>query len=352
MLLTTSPATVRRDARQLRKAGKIVMTRGWKHDMGPGTTHKAQILDLYFKGYQFTEIELKTNHSESSVRRYLRDFTQVVALPSELLAPRSASDRLLERSSEYLDLFRDHGAATPSLLEPASRKRGTRVRAPHPQLLALRRPANRWCPTDPDKSLEQIVLDRFLNHYGYDKGEVTARAIVCDLLQLIEQYFLICRPEPEAALLKFGQMAWPGSDRGAPKRAQRRDIPMKLVIATFLCDDDIQMIRDGFKSKELRLQRMVRWIDQAFDQGALLSQLDLAVLLNVCDAVVSQYVNEYQRLTGRVLPTRGNIHDLSDHHAQRDHRALISGQRHTASARNQSPRKRSIATSATSRPSA
>jgi hypothetical protein len=32
---------------------------------------------------------------------------------------------------------------------------------------------------------------------------------------------------------------------------------------------------------------------------------------NVCDAVVSDYVNEYQRTTGRILPTRGNIHDLS-----------------------------------------
>ncbi len=164
-----------------------------------------------------------------------------------------------------------------------------------------------------DKSLEQIVLDRFLNHYGYDKGEVTARAIVRDLLQLIERYFLICRPDPNAVLLKFGQMAWPAVPvEERPKRAKRiRDIPMKLVVLTFLCDEDIQMIRDGFKSQELRIQRMVRWIDQAFDQGALLSQLDLAVLLNVCDAVVSRYVNDYQRITGRVLPTRGNIHDLS-----------------------------------------
>ena len=164
-----------------------------------------------------------------------------------------------------------------------------------------------------DKSLERIVLDRFLNHYGYDKGEVTARAIVRDLLQLIERYFLICRPDPDAALLKFGQMAWPAVPiEERPKRGQRiRDIPMKLVVLTFLCDDDIQMIRDGFKSRELRMQRMVRWIDQAHDQGALLSQLDLAVLLNVCDAVVSDYVNDFQRTTGRVLPTRGNVHDLS-----------------------------------------
>ena len=56
---------------------------------------------------------------------------------------------------------------------------------------------------------------------------------------------------------------------------------------------------------------MVRWCEEAFDQGALLSQLDLAVLLNCCDAVVSNYANEYQRTSGKILPTRGNIHDLS-----------------------------------------
>ena len=40
-------------------------------------------------------------------------------------------------------------------------------------------------------------------------------------------------------------------------------------------------------------------------------RLDLAVLLNCCGAVVSDYVNEYQRASGNVLLTRGNIHDLS-----------------------------------------
>ena len=58
---------------------------------------------------------------------------------------------------------------------------------------------------------------------------------------------------------------------------------------------------------------MARWCDEAYDQGALLSQLDLAVLLNVCDAVVSRYVNDYQKTSGRLLPTRGNIHDLCGH---------------------------------------
>jgi hypothetical protein len=34
------------------------------------------------------------------------------------------------------------------------------------------------------KSLKHIILDRFLNQYGYDKGAVTASAIIDDLLAL------------------------------------------------------------------------------------------------------------------------------------------------------------------------
>lgn len=166
-----------------------------------------------------------------------------------------------------------------------------------------------------DKSLEQVLLHRFINHYGYEKGEVTARAIVKDLLQLIERHFLICRPHDDAVLLKYGQMAWPAVPiEERPKRGQRiQNTPMKLVVLTFLCDEDMQMIRQGFRSRELRIQRMVRWFDEAYDQGALLSQLDIAVLLNVCDTVASNYVNEYQKTSGRLLPTRGNVHDLSGH---------------------------------------
>jgi len=134
MLLTTSPATIRRDARALRKDGKVVMTRGWKHDMGPGTSHKAQIIDLYLKGYQFTEIELKTNHSENSVRRYLKDFVQVVALHhqrfsvAQIRQVTGFSERLV---TEYLDIFKHYHEQNNDrlalLVEPASPEKGGRT---------------------------------------------------------------------------------------------------------------------------------------------------------------------------------------------------------------------------------
>ena len=53
MIITTSPSTVKRDIYFLRQQGMLIMTRGMKHDMGPGFSHKTIILDLYFKNYTF-----------------------------------------------------------------------------------------------------------------------------------------------------------------------------------------------------------------------------------------------------------------------------------------------------------
>lgn len=76
--------------------------------MGPGLSHKTIIIDLYFKGYTFTEIERQTNHSETSVKRYLLDFIQIASLYQQkfsknqirLIAKRS--DRL---TREYIQLY-------------------------------------------------------------------------------------------------------------------------------------------------------------------------------------------------------------------------------------------------------
>jgi biotin operon repressor len=100
MLLTTSPATVRRDVQQLRRQGLFIMTRGTKHDMGPGLSHKTIILDLYFKGYTFSEIERQTNHSEVSVKRYLADFIQIATLHLQKFSPQQI--RLIAKRSDQL----------------------------------------------------------------------------------------------------------------------------------------------------------------------------------------------------------------------------------------------------------
>lgn len=163
-----------------------------------------------------------------------------------------------------------------------------------------------------DKSLEQLLLHRFLNHYGYDRGEITAKAIISDILQLIEHYFLISSIDDNLHHVHYGQlvyMAVPVDE--FPKRGKSiAGTRFKPVVLSFITNEDIDHLAHGFDSKSLRKNRLKRWVSEAFDQGALLTQLDIAALLGVCDAVVSQYVNEIQK-EGTLLPTRGNIHDLS-----------------------------------------
>ena len=138
LLLTTSPATVKRDIFFLRKYGKFIMTRGSKLDMGPGLSHKSIILDLYFKGYSFTEIELKTNHSETSVKRYLADFTQIATLYKQnfscqqirLIAQKS--DRIVREYIQIYDIYykldnkRLLEIISPEPADPDSKKKSTR----------------------------------------------------------------------------------------------------------------------------------------------------------------------------------------------------------------------------------
>jgi len=137
MILSTSPATVKRDIQFLRRQGKFIMSRGLKQDMGPGLSHKTIICDLYFKGYTFSEIESQTNHSETSVKRYLADFIQIASLFKQQFSVQQI--RLIAQKSErlvreYLQLYetyakidnqRLHDLLTPT--HPAPRQEGKKV---------------------------------------------------------------------------------------------------------------------------------------------------------------------------------------------------------------------------------
>jgi len=163
-----------------------------------------------------------------------------------------------------------------------------------------------------DKSLEQHLLYRFMNNYGYDKGEITAKAIIKDILKVVELYFIVANNNKDISHTHYGQLVWMAVPVDEfPQRGKAiANTRLKPIVLSFITDNDISHIAHGFDSKSLRMKRLERFVDEAFDQGALLTQLDLAALLGVCDAVVSKYVNEIQE-SGKLLPTRGNIHDLS-----------------------------------------
>jgi hypothetical protein len=79
--------------------------------MGPGLSHKTVILDLYFKNYTFTEIERITNHSETSIKRYLSDFIQIATMyrqkfsENQIRTITKMSNRIIR---EYVQLYQTY----------------------------------------------------------------------------------------------------------------------------------------------------------------------------------------------------------------------------------------------------
>jgi hypothetical protein len=114
VLLCSSERTIRRDIAALREEGIACPTRGQQTDIGPGQSHKAQIVELWLTGYQISEIETKTQHALSSIERYLTDFSRVLVLSedgysvTDIRQITGLSERLVR---EYRELRADHHKA-------------------------------------------------------------------------------------------------------------------------------------------------------------------------------------------------------------------------------------------------
>jgi Protein of unknown function (DUF1670) len=83
ILLGESTKTISRHITALEKREELVPTRGKWKDIGPGVSHKKKILELYLKGYEYTEIERKTRHSGEAIMRYVKDFARIMVLTEE-----------------------------------------------------------------------------------------------------------------------------------------------------------------------------------------------------------------------------------------------------------------------------
>jgi hypothetical protein len=114
-ILTCSVVTIKRDMSQMKKKGIILPSRGWRHEMGRGQTHKTQILSLYLSGYQFSDIERRTKHSETAIKRYIQDFARVVLLYQkgfsidQIRISTGFSHRLI---GEYLKLLKQYTSSS------------------------------------------------------------------------------------------------------------------------------------------------------------------------------------------------------------------------------------------------
>ena len=117
LLLTTSTRTIQRDMRELRDQGIEVPTRGSIQDIGPTVSHKTKIIELYLKGYEYTEIEQRTRHTGDSIKRYINGFSKVILLTQKGYSPQqireltSQSEKVIQEYLSLYQTYKETGAA-------------------------------------------------------------------------------------------------------------------------------------------------------------------------------------------------------------------------------------------------
>jgi len=155
------------------------------------------------------------------------------------------------------------------------------------------------------KSLKNILLHKFLNEYGYEKGKITASAIVEDIISLVRSYF------KKVDTLEPGKLIYLAcASNDVPKKGKRiQDTQMVPVVLTPVNDEDVKLLKREVHKQTIKKMRMARMSKEAFRQRGLLTQLDLSAILCMHKNDVSESIREHQKGNDELLPLRGYIHD-------------------------------------------
>lgn len=160
------------------------------------------------------------------------------------------------------------------------------------------------------RSLPELLVHKFLTEYGYDHGPVIARAIVDDILATVEKCYAEHIP-PKTVLWLAVCRDKKGRER---KQITLGDlVPVQLRMVT---EDEIELLADKELRKTMQARRafnrarFARWCFEAYEQGAVLTQLDLSLLSGLSERVIREALQAYESETGTIVPTRGTVHDM------------------------------------------
>jgi DNA-binding CsgD family transcriptional regulator len=113
-------------------------------------------------------------------------------------------------------------------------------------------------------------------------------------------------------LVSHGQVLYLAYDlEDPPSRckttAQTRMVPVILDLVT-AAEVEARLVR--MSSNERMLRQAIRMCHQAYEQGGLLSNCDLAMLLNTDDTRIAGLLSGYEDVHDEVIPRRATLHDM------------------------------------------
>lgn len=166
-------------------------------------------------------------------------------------------------------------------------------------------PTSRW----QKRSLTQVLLNKFLHEYGYQNGAVVAKAIVEDILVLINEHY--------SDKLPPRYVIWPAVSVENGSTGKSPDIrALTTVLLHLVSDTEVALLHDqhllGLRRarRTFNQQRFARWCFDAYAQGGVLTCLDLSLLSGLSEKQVSHLLLQYEQEHHRTVPIRGTVHDI------------------------------------------
>lgn len=171
-----------------------------------------------------------------------------------------------------------------------------------------------------EKSLKNALSHRIARDFPRLGGERIRHLCADIILEVVGQHL---RPRDH---VHHGQVVWLGVSLNDPPAHRKpiRDTELVPVILDLSTSEDIQAILDRVNSSQRLKQKAIRLCRQAHEQGALLSNVDLAQLLNRNDSQIASLLAAHERVHQQLIPRRATLHDLG---SGLTHKAIICRKR-------------------------
>src|SRR6266851_4907488 len=167
-----------------------------------------------------------------------------------------------------------------------------------------------------EKSLQSALSHRIAQDFPRIGGERSRQFCAEAILEVVNQHL---RPREH---VQHGQVLWLAvSLHDPPARHKRiRDTALVPVILDLSTADDVEAILARINSQERLRRKAIRLCQQAHAQGGLLSNADLALLLNRGDSQLAAVLATHERQQQELIPRRATLHDFG---SGLTHKAII-----------------------------
>jgi hypothetical protein len=153
-----------------------------------------------------------------------------------------------------------------------------------------------------ERFLVPTITKFFATNFPGLFGKLIAEKIAKEVIDIFDKL----RPPSES--IEVGQVLWNALDKDTRADSpKRRFVP---VVLTLVSQEDVQRLAKGVRPSENAGHAIARMMQEAYDQGGILSNRDIALLTLKDTPVTSQIRLAFEKENNVLLPHTGVLHDM------------------------------------------